>query len=70
MAINRVSITSESITTNTEAVIEVVYSGPPFPEDILDPPQTPGKLVAYYDGADDTTSLYIVSKSGLRLLQL
>ena len=70
MAINRVSLTSESITTNTEAVIEVIYSEPPFPEDILDPPQTPGKLVAYYNGVDDTTSLYLVSASGLRLLPM
>ena len=70
MAINRVSMTSESITTNTESIIEVVYSEPPSPEYILDPAQTPGKLIAYYNGADDTTSLYIVSKSGLRLLQL
>lgn len=70
MAINRVSLTSESINTNTEAVVEVVYAQPPNPEDILDPPQTPGKLVAYYNGANDRASLYIVSRSGLRLLPM
>ena len=70
MAINRVSFTSQSITTNTEAVVEVVYATPPLPEEILDPPQTPGKLVAYYNGADDTVSLYIVNRAGLRLLPM
>ena len=70
MTINRVSFTSESITENTESVIEVVYSEPPAPEFLLDPPQVPNKLVAYYNGATDSTSLFIVSRSGLRLLPL
>jgi hypothetical protein len=70
MAINRVSLTSESIHENTESVIEVRYTDPPLPETILDPPETPNKLIAYYNGSFDSVSLYIVSRSGLRLLPM
>lgn len=70
MTINRVSLTSESIHTNTEAVVEVRYTQPPTVDDILDPPETPNKLIAYYDGVSDSVSLYIVNRSGLRLLPM
>ena len=70
MAINSVSMTSQSVTENTDAVIEVRYVEPPLPEVLMDPPETPGKLIAYYNGVDDTTSLYIVDRSGLRLLRM
>lgn len=70
MAINRLSISSQSIKENTEAVVEVVYTQPPAPDELLSPAKTPGKLIAYYNGADDTTRLYIVSRSGLRLLPM
>ena len=70
MAINSVSMTSQSITENTDAIIEVRYVEPPLPEELMDPPETPGKLIAYYNGVDDTTSLFIVDRSGLRLLQM
>lgn len=70
MAINRVSLTSQSITTNTESVVEIIYAAPPGPEEVLDPPQTPGKLVAYYNGSRDQVRLYIVNRAGLRLLPM
>jgi hypothetical protein len=70
MAINRLSISSQSIKTNTEAVIEVLYTEPPAADESLNPAQTPGKLVAYYNGSNDTTKLYIVSRSGLRMLPM
>ena len=70
MAINRVSFTSQSITTNRDSVVEVVYASFPTPEEILDPPQTPGKLVAYYNGSTDQVRLFIVNRAGLRLLPM
>ena len=62
-------MTSQSIQENTEAVIEVLYTEPNL-ADLLDPPQTPNKLIGYYDGVDDVVRLYIVDNSGLRLLAL
>ena len=63
-------MTSQSITENTDTVIEVRYVEPPLPEELIDPPETPGKLIAYYNGVNDITSLYIVDRSGLRLLRM
>lgn len=70
MPINRSSLASSSITTNTEAVVEVNYGDAPGPDVLLDPPQTPQKLVVYYNGNNNMPRLYIVSRSGLRLLPL
>ena len=69
MAINSVSMTSQSIQENTDAVIEVRYVQPPVGA-LLDPPEVPNKLIGYYDGNFDTVRLYIVDNSGLRLLAL
>jgi hypothetical protein len=69
MPINPVSMASQSIQENTEAVIEVLYVEPNL-ADLLDPPQTPNKLIGYYDGTSDVVRLYIVDNSGLRLLAL
>lgn len=69
MAINPVSMTSQSITENTDAVIEVRYVEPVL-GDLLDPPETPNKLIGYYDGIANVVRLYIVDNSGLRLLSL
>lgn len=66
MAINRVSISSQSITENTNAIIQVLYTRPP--SGLLDPPQTPGKLVGYYNGATGFMELYVIDNSGTRLL--
>ena len=62
-------MTSQSIQENTEAVIEVLYVEPNL-ADLLDPPQTPNKIIGYYDGTSDVVRLYIVDNSGLRLLAL
>ncbi len=69
MAINSVSMTSQSIQENTDAVIEVRYTEP-LTGVLLDPPETPNKLIGYYDGNFDIVRLYIVDNSGLRLLAL
>ena len=69
MAINPVSMTSQSITTNTEAIIEVVYAEPNL-NILMDPPATPGRLLAFFNGASGIVNLYIVDNSGLRLMRV
>ena len=63
MAINRTSLSSESIETNTNAVIEVLYSAPQ-PNVELDPPQPPGKIIGYYNGSINMVQLYVVTPDG------
>ena len=69
MAINGLSFTAESVITNTDAVIEVLYVEPVVGEP-LDPPRTPGVLLGYYNGVSGVVNLYIVSRSGLQLLRI
>lgn len=69
MTINPVSMTSQSITEDTNVVLDVRYTEPPVGID-LNPPETPNKLIAYYDGNFDVVRLYIVDSAGLRLLAL
>ena len=68
MTINRVSLTSQSITENTNAVIDIRYTVPPGVFEQLDSPEPPGKLIGYYDGTNNTVGLYVVDDSGLGLL--
>ena len=69
MAINPVSMTSESIKTNTEAVIEIVYYQPD-PNTLLPVAETPGKLIGSFNGSQGIVNLYVVDNSGLRLLRI
>lgn len=70
MAINRVSLTSQSITENTDAVIDIRYTAPPGTFEQLNPAEPPGKLIGYYDGTNNTVQLYVVDGSGLRLISI
>ena len=69
MAINPVSITSESVTTNTGTIIEVVYSEPDLGI-LLDPPDIPGRVLGFFNGSTGVINLYMVDNSGLRLLRV
>ena len=69
MAINPVSMTSESTTTNTDAVIQVVYSEPNLAI-LLDPPDIPGRMLGFFNGSTGVINLYMVDNSGLRLLRV
>ena len=69
MAINPVSMTSQSLTTNTQAIIEVVYAEPNL-NVLLDPPATPGRLLGFFNGVSGVVNLYMVDNSGLRLLRV
>ena len=69
MAINRTSITAQPITENTESIIEIKDTRPdPFAE--IDPPEVPGRLIGYYNGASGFVELYVVAGSGRRLLRI
>ena len=70
MPINRSSLTSRSVTENTDATVEILVDRPPSSDTALETPLPPGKLYAYYDAAIDTMTLYVVSISGLRFIQL
>lgn len=69
MAINRSSITAQPITENTDSIIEMKDTKPDR-FGVIDPPETPGKLIGYYNGSFDFVELYVVSGSGTRLLRI
>jgi len=69
MTINRTSLTSESVQTNTDAIIEVRNTAPQTGVD-LDPPDIPGRLLGYYNGSTGFVELYVVSPDGKRLLEI
>lgn len=69
MAINPVSMTSESVMTNTDAIIEVVYAEPNL-NILLDPPSIPGRILGFFNGSTGVVNLYMVDNSGLRLLRV
>jgi hypothetical protein len=67
MAINRTSLSSQSIQTNTDSVIEIVYTRPDV-NSVLQTPEVPGKLLGFYNGSTGFVELYVIDKSGLRYL--
>lgn len=67
MAINRVSMTSQSVENNYTVTIEIVAQ-PPDPSVLNNPLETPGKIIGFYDATLDGVRLYIVDNSGLRWL--
>lgn len=69
MAINRSAISSESITVNTDAVIEILTTAPSL-NTLLSTPEPPGKLIGYYNGITDSVELFVVDNSGIRLLRI
>ena len=69
MTINPVSMTSESVMTNTDAIIEVVYVEPDL-NVLLDPPGVPGRILGFFNGSTGVVNLYMIDNSGLRLLRV
>jgi hypothetical protein len=67
MSINPTSISSQSIKENTDAVIEMYYTKPSLTE-TFDPPEVPGKIIGYYNGATGFMELYVFNRSGTKLL--
>ena len=69
MAINRSSISTNSVDKYNGNTIELLSTIPPG-NGLIDTPMEPGKLVGYYDGVSDTVRLYVVSGSGYRLMRV
>ena len=69
MAINRVSFTAQSIKDNYDAIIEI-KTEQPRQNQTLDPPETPNKLIGYFNGATGYVELYVVDPSGYRILKI
>ena len=69
MGITPLLIASDSIQTNEDAIIDIVYVEP-NPLTFLTTPEPPGKLIGYYNGVLDAVELYVVDGTGLRLLRV
>ena len=69
MAIQRSSITAASIIDNYDVTIEFLAERPST-EVFQTTQDTPGKIVAYYDGLIDAVELYVVDKTGYRYLRV
>ena len=66
MAITPTSISSQSITENPDAAIELYYTKPSLTE-TFDPPEVPGKIIGYYNGAHGIMEVYVFNRSGTKL---
>ena len=62
-------MTADSLLTNVDATIEIRETQPRH-NMLLDPPETPNKLVGYLNGATGYVELYVVSSRGDRLLRI
>lgn len=69
MAIQRSSISASSIIENYDVTVEFLTERPST-EVFQTVQDTPGKVVAYYDGLIDAVELYVVDKTGYRYLRV
>jgi len=69
MAINRTSLSSESVKTNTDAIIEIKATPPQIGVQLA-APDIPGRLVGYYNGATGFVELFVVSPDGTTYLRI
>ncbi len=63
MTINPGYISSQPISEDVDVTISLI-STRPDPTVLLDPPQSPGLIVGFYNGAIDVVELYIVNGAG------
>lgn len=68
MAINTSSLTSRSVSENTDSTVEFLMQRPPGPTQVLETALPPGKLYAYYDATTAILSLFVIDPAGLRFL--
>jgi uncharacterized FlgJ-related protein len=69
MTINRTQLGATSITENFDVAIEFLAQRP-VTNQYQTTPDTPNKLVGYYDSVTDYVELYVVDKSGYRYLRV
>lgn len=64
MPIEPAAFASVSLSSAGRAVIEILNQ-PPNTTSQINPPETPGKLVGYYNPTTDKVQLYIASSAGV-----
>ena len=69
MTINRAFVSSQDISTVTNATIEILDVRPDT-STVLTVPETPNRLVGYYDSTLQGVELYVVDRSGLRWIRI
>ena len=69
MAINKSYVSTAEVTEFGASIIKILSSAPPYNGTLITP-MTPGQMVGYYDGTNDTVLLYVVAGSGYRLLKV
>lgn len=69
MAINRTSISSQSIRENTDLTIEILAT-PPDTTKFLSTPRTPNVMVGYYNPNLGIVQLYLVDGTGRRYISV
>lgn len=69
MAINRSSVSTNSVEKYNGNTVEMLTSAPPS-DGILSSYMQPGQLVGYYNGVSDVVQLFVVSGSGFRIMRV
>ena len=69
MAVNRSFISTQDISQVTNATIEIVATRPDM-NTLISPPETPNRMVGYYNGIGDFVELYVVDAIGLRWIRV
>jgi hypothetical protein len=69
MAINRSFVSTQDISQVTNATVEIVATRPDM-NNLIDPPETPNRMIGYYNGLGDFVELYVVDASGLRWIRV
>ena len=69
MAINRTSITAQSIKENTDITIAFLAL-PPNTTQFLDTPVEPNTLVGFYNDVTDAVELYVTDSTGRRYIRV
>ncbi len=68
MSINPGYISSQPIDEDINVTISLL-STRPTPLTVIDPPQSPGLIVGFYNGSIDVVELFMVDGSGTRYIK-
>jgi len=69
MAINRTSITAQSIKENTDLTVQLLAL-PPSTTQYLETPVEPNTLVGFYNDVLDAVELYVTDATGRRYIRV
>ena len=69
MAINNAQFSAQPIEQNQDVAIELMVTRPDTAA-YLTTPETPNKLVGYYDAFADQVELYVLDNTGRRYLKI